>query len=396
MLCLCLALSSFAQDAPPPQPAGQSAQPAPTPPITLIQRSHDERERQYRAEHRIVLNVFVSEASGKPAIGLKQEDFTLLDNGAARALTSFRALKGSAGIAPVRVMLMVDGVNNSPHDVAGDGRAIEKFLKQSPALLAYQTSIAVLSASGASVGRPSRDRDALIGEVRTRSIHVPMFDCEEDGRGSDLGSPPTTSGARDLSGMVVAPRGERGSSCLNRRFQLSISALRRLALEQKEIPGRVILVWIGRGWPLLAAREFRPDTAAIRQNFFDNLVDVTNTLREAQVTLDAAFSPDLFRTVEPRSDHDNAFFNGVPSEVQVTASSLGLQMLAHQSGGQILTESKDLASEIARCVGDAESYYALSFDSPSAASPGEYHSLEVNVNKPGLKARTNTNYYAQP
>ena len=172
--------------------------------------------------------------------------------------------------------------------------------------------------------------------------------------------------------------------------------LERFATEQEDVPGRVILIWIGSGWPLLVNPEFREDSTALKRNLFDNLVLVSTALREAQVTLDAVFSPDFYRKVELRSDHDNTFFNGVPTEDQVTASSLGLHVLAHQSGGQILTESKDLGDEIAKCIDDAESYYALSFDSSPATRPGEFHSLQVNVNKPGLTVRTNTGYYAQP
>jgi hypothetical protein len=119
-------------------------------------------------------------------------------------------------------------------------------------------------------------------------------------------------------------------------------------------------------------------------------------MREGQVTLDAVFSPDLFRRVELRTDHDNAFFNGVPREDQMTASSLGLQMLAHQSGGLVLLDGKDLAAEIAQCVADAKLYYALSFELPAAGNPGEFHSLEVKTDDPALTVRTNTNYYAEP
>jgi VWFA-related protein len=387
---LAFALPAFAQ-----QPAPQASDPqAPSRSVTLTPRTHEEREARYQNQHHVILNAFVTDASGKPVTGLKQGDFTLLDNGQPRTLASFRPAKGNGGVAPVRMVLMLDTVNNGPRDIASDVKGIEQFLKQSQAHLAYPTSIALLSGSGARVGQPSQDRDALISELRDRTKDVHQFDCANATGGSqqvfttiNLGT-----GSTVLDGVHPDDR----SSCLNQRFQRSVSALTKFATEQEDTLGRVLLIWIGRGWPLLLDREFRADSTAIRQNFFDNLVLISTTLREAQVTLDAVFSPDLYRRVELRSDHDDAFFNGVPAEDQVTASSLGLQVLAHQSGGLVLTESKDLASEITKCIADAESYYVLSFDMPPADKLGEFHSLQVNADQPGLKVRTNTSYYAQP
>jgi VWFA-related protein len=394
---VCAFILALALSARPQEPAPQTTQPqspASTPSVTLTPRSHEEREIRYQAQHHIILNVFVTDASGKPVAGLKQEDFTLLDNGQPRKLASFRSVRGSEGIAPVRVVLMLDAVNNSPKGVSQDVKGIEQFLRQSQAQLTYPTSIALLSGSGAKVGQPSKDRDVLISEMSTLTKNVHQFNCTDTGGGSQqvFTSIHLSTGATVIDDT---PQGEK-PGCLNQRFKVSVAALIKFAVGQEDTMGRVLLIWIGRGWPLLIDREFRTDSGAIQQNHFDNLVLISNTLREAQVTLDAVFSPDLGRKVELRSDHDNTFFNGVPSEDQVRTSSLGLQVLAHQSGGLILTESKDLASEISKCVADAESYYVLSFDTPAASKPGEFHSLQVNTNQPGLKVRTNTAYYGLP
>jgi VWFA-related protein len=395
MVFVCFALYSFAQETPPPPATtGQPTPTVPTPPLALIPRSHEEREDRYRAEHRIVLNVLVTDRSGKPVRGLKEDDFALLDSGQLRTLSSFRVVEGSKGLVPARIVLMLDTVNNNPRDITNDRKGIEQYLKQSQARLLYPTSIAVLSGSGTRVLQPSQERDALLGELRILTSGVHQFDCTDEGGGPEQVF--TTINLGTGTAILDGLHPDQRSGCLNKRFKRSVSALERFATEQEDVPGRVILIWIGSGWPLLLNPEFRTDPPALKRNLFDNLALVSTALREAQVTLDAVFSPDFYRKVELRSDHDNSFFNGVPTEDQVTASSLGLQVLAHQSGGQVLTESKDLGDEIARCIGDAESYYALSFDSPPATRPGEFHSLQVNVNKPGLTVRTNTGYYAQP
>jgi VWFA-related protein len=387
-LFLCSALASLAQQSP-----------APTPPVTLIPRSHEERESRYRAQHHIILNVVVTDASGKPVTGLGQEDFTLLDDGKPQTIASFRAREGSPAMKPAQpahVLLMLDTVNNTSRGIANDRKEIEKFLKESPAHLANPTSIVILFGSGMRMSQLSSDRDTLIAELKEFAGDLRPIDCADDVNQNQAFLAAWMPGGGS-GGQSHTLNSSRTLDCLNQRFERSIVALNKLAQQQVDVPARVILIWIGPGWPLLSSHEFRPDSAQIRQNFFRNLVELSTVLREAQVTLNVVSSPDLFRKTELRSDHDNAFFDGVPSEDNATAGSLGLEVLAHQSGGQILTQGKDIPSEIAHCIADDQSYYALSFDSPPATTtPGEFHPLLIKVNKPGLTVRTTTSYYAQP
>jgi VWFA-related protein len=90
------------------------------------------------------------------------------------------------------------------------------------------------------------------------------------------------------------------------------------------------------------------------------------------------------------------FLKGVSAPERVDYGDLDLQVLAVQSGGQVLFGSNDLATLIDQCVADASAYYVLSFKPPVAAHPNEYHDLTIQIDKPGLKARTRTGYYAQP
>jgi hypothetical protein len=90
------------------------------------------------------------------------------------------------------------------------------------------------------------------------------------------------------------------------------------------------------------------------------------------------------------------FLKGVKVARQAQMAHLGLQVLAEQSGGRVLNTSNDLAAEIAECVADANGFYVLSFDGIEGDGPNEYHGLEVRIDKPGLRARTRSGYYAQP
>jgi hypothetical protein len=75
---------------------------------------------------------------------------------------------------------------------------------------------------------------------------------------------------------------------------------------------------------------------------------------------------------------------------------MALRVLVHETGGQTLDRGKDISSSIAACLADAASYYVLSFNSAGASKEGEYHALDVRVNRPGLTARTNKAYYTMP
>jgi VWFA-related protein len=356
----------------------------------LIPRTHEEREARFRAEHRIVLNVEVTDAAGNPITGLTAGDFMLMQDRQPRSIASFRAVNGEEAPVPPQVMLLLDAVNNSSRDLANDRKGIESFLRQSSAPLAYPTSIAVLSDAEITSGPLTRDRGALLEELADLSSRLHPMACASDVNPNDR-----TLRAVWMPGAVSGVDSSKELNCLNQRFVASISALTRFAKLQIDIPGRIILVWMGSGWPLLNNKQFRPDDASVKASFFANLVQVSTALREAQVTLDAVLPSDLFRIAELRSEHDNVFFEGIPNPDQVTAASLGLQVLAHQSGGQVLIGSKNISGGIAACMADAKSYYELTFDSAPAAQFGEYHSLEVKVDRPGSTVRTNTVYYPE-
>lgn len=385
------------QTASPPAEPGQSFPSAPAAPRTLIPRTADERKRAYQAAHHIVLNVVATDGSGEPVQGLSEQDFTLLDNGMAEKIASFQVVAGDAARARVHVILMLDTVNSTSRNVATERREIEKFLGTNEGRLPYPVAVGALSNAGVTIGKPSQDGKALIAELGRLAQDVHAKTCTEEAN---------EAGATNPSASVVSADGQavlqtenlmvRMGNCENRRYKLSISQLNQLAKQQADTPGRAILIWIGGGWPQLTGPEFRPDTPAAKQAFFDYLVDLSTSLREAQITLNAVSSPESLRAAETSKDAGKASLSGAATEEQASAASLALPVLARMTGGRVLDKSKDISAGIAACLADAASYYVLSFDSAPASRTGEHRSLEVRVNRPGVTVRTSTAYYAQP
>lgn len=375
-----------------PGAACQSPQAAPDQTPRLIPRTRAEREQRFLTLHRIILNVEVADSSGKPITGLGQADFTVYDNNQPRNLAAFSIVnKGLPDTGPgPHVILVLDTVNNYSKSVHSFVREVESFLKDSKEPLAYPVSIGVLSGARIDVGPSSRDRDALLSDLETR-----VGDLHATGCITQL-EPSQNTQSRNFGGGIAG--GFRAESsqmlmCLNDRFVSSLMAIRQLAQDQVDVPGRAIVIWIGPGWPLLTNKSFTPDPPDVKRSFYDQLVSLSTTLREAQVTVNAAASPDDLPY--PAAPPDSSFFDAITDQDQVKAGNLGLHALAHQTGGRIVTDVHDLARQIQSCIDDAGSYYVLSFDSPPAANFGEYHSLAVKVDKPDIDVRTNTLYYAE-
>jgi VWFA-related protein len=355
----------------------------------LIPRSHAERESRYQSLHRVVLNISVTNGSGKPVTGLQSQDFTLLKDETAERITSFREVQGGANNHTDHVVLVLDAINNTAKDIASDKKEIENYLKRGSENLPYQTSIAVVTESGTTVSDPSQDRAVVLRDLDTFGSGLHIMGCadEVNQNASFL--------AVWMPGAVSTKDSSRQLSCLNQRFVRSVSALRKLAIREENNPGRVILIWIGPGWPLLNNPQFRPDDEAVKQNLFDNLVDVSQALMEAQVTLDVLAPTGILRKTGLDSAHGLAAGRGVEKEEEVRTENFSPQALARQSGGRVMIYGKNIPEGISECIADLDAYYMLSFNSAPAAQPGEYHSLAVKVDKPGLSVRTNGMYYAE-
>ncbi len=379
-----------------PGPPGEAA-PAQDSHIQLIPRTKEQREERYQAQHRIVLNVQVTDPSGKLVTGLKPEDFNVLDESQAQKISSFRSIDDGAR-ARAHVLIVIDSLNNSSRGLAYERMEIEKFLRSNGSSLRYPTSLVSLSRSeDGQAGKPLRSVDELLSELSQMAKNIHPVDCLEDWHNAAMDARSIAITAVDQS---IAHRrdelAEGMGACLNERFTHSITALVRLAKLQVDVPGCLILIWIGQGWPTLSGPHFAPDTPHLIQNHFDNLVELSTALREAQITLDAVSWPD-FGTDRKLDEVDLAKFQGgTPSADLATAASLALPVIAYQSGGRIYDHEKGLAADLARCFSDADSYYVLSIDSAPAAKVDEYHRLTITAARPELTVRAVTGYYAQP
>jgi VWFA-related protein len=316
-------------------------------------------------ESHITLSVVVTDRSGKPVVGLKQQDFTVFDNKKPERVVAFRAVQQDATTAAplAKVILLVDEVNTSYDNVAYERDQIKKFLLQNEGKLAQPVSLVFFSEKGTVVQDGStRDGRSLLA----------AFDANQNGLRT-----------------IRRAQGYWGAA---ERYQLSLATLSSLTEREGRERGRKLLIWISPGWPLLSGPRVDPSRAE-QQGIFSSVVRISAALRLANITLYAVNPLGADASISREAYYEN-FLKGVPSANEVQSANLALQVLAVQSGGQVLYASNDIASLITRAVQDASAYYMLSVETAAAERVDEYHAIQVTV--AGFKARTSTGYYAQP
>lgn len=310
----------------------------------------------------IVLDVVVTQGSGSHVGGLTQNDFKVLDNKSAQAILSFAPHVSEA--TPVQVLLVLDAINAPFTAVSSERDQIERFLRSHGEHLAAPTSLAVVTDTGIYVQeKTTTDGKALSAALDDYTMRLRML--------------------RRSSGFYGAEE----------RANLSIKSLAELTAREGAKPGRKLILWVSPGWPLLSGPNVSLTSKQQRQ-IFSNVVQFTNEFRENRVTL---YALNAWGATEPliRSMYYEGFTKPLIKPYDSDIGNLSLQVFAFQSGGLVMN-SNDLGGLLEHCLEDTTSYYEISYDPPPAEHADEYHAIEVQVDKPGLKARTLRGYYSQP
>jgi len=359
LFCCCLIAGAAGQNVAGRNPTGpNNVQPQHQEP-TLKQRPPAQSDAE---RHRIRLDISVSDASRNPAAGLDLGDFTILDNDQPQKIVAFQqldpAITGTANLA--KVLLVIDFVNSYLNDTAVTLDGVENFLRQNSGHLAHPMTILLLTESGLQVmSQSSQDGNAL-AEI----VHA-------------------------IPSAVHTTYSVAGGEAYLERYRLSVKTLIVIINREIQEPGRKMLVWTGPGWPLLdGPEEFY--NARIHQQNFNVMAVITNGLRKTRMVI---CSPG------GGSEHSfNKYLKPVKTPRDMNAADLDLQVLAVQTGGWTLDPRNGSRPEdqINECTSEFGVAYRLEFDPGKPASPEEYHSLKVMIDKPGLTARTIAEYYGEP
>lgn len=379
---------------------------------------------------RIGIDVAVTDPKGHAVPGLKQSDLRLLDEGQPMAPVSFAASSADGpapGDPPVSIVLVLDEADIPRADLGEAQMDLEAFLRRNGGHLSHTVTVYRITADKLYATVPyTEDGNALANVIASgagmrqvwtmptiRIMRGPANEIEiSSAAGVDSGMP--TESYRP----VPVP--------------IALKALGAITVEQRRLPGRKLLFWIGPGWRV----NLKSD-----KDLFDTITEFSTRLREARIELSIAnnwrlgsyaanspadSAPALGVTaVSPRTQSQTSmqgkaihpylltneqvhrYAAGVRLAQKSNYDNLALQVLARRTGGEMLTTTDELTAEgdpgrnnipllIAEHIAEASNYYRLTFDPPRTAAIDEYHRLDVKLAHPGLSAHTAAGYYDEP
>ena len=353
----------------------------------------------FRSTTRLVQVSVIATRDGKPAEGLKQEDFVLTDGGKPQNISLFSVESGrgrapselrrlapnrfsnrtefGAGTASSITIILLDSLNTKFTDRAFARDEIVKYLKSIQpddrvGLYALGNGIRILHEFTATARELLERLEGYKGEPL--SIQLDAW----------------------LSGRGMS-RPERVFYTEN-RVRGTLRALQFIADHLTRIPGRKNLVWISSAFPLWLGLNSSRGGQKVLTGDVAQCVRAINNANLAIYPVDA-------RGLTLHPDFEDASVSGFgkvlyawyPQALPALARKEdAMQELAEGTGGRAYFNTNDLAKAIRDSVADAALSYTLGYYPNDNTSDGKYHTIAVKVRQPGIVLRHRKGYFSLP
>ncbi|MBZ5533675.1 MAG: VWA domain-containing protein [Acidobacteriia bacterium] len=363
---------------------------------------------KFRVESDLVLvNVVVRDKQGQPVMGLKKEDFTLLEDGKPQQVSSFDfesldtaplttggPAQTSVNEAPAKPILSrkdaEEALNNKRvivlfFDLSSLGpdetqRSVDAARKYVQTKMTAADMIAIVSL--ASSLRLDQDFTA----DRSRLLRVLNRFTHSEGQGMDAGPTGDADGIEESGNAYTPDETEYNQFNTDRKLQALQSICQVLAkFNQKKS-----VIYFSSGMTQTGIENESALRAAINAAVKADVAIYTMDSRglEAMPPGGSASTASLRGT---------AMYSGAAVQNQLDAnfaSQETLTTLAADTGGKAFLDTNDLGTVFDRVQRDTSAYYVLGFKSSNPLKDGKYRRIQVKINRPGLNIEFRKGYYA--
>ena len=344
----------------------------------------------------VVTDVVVTDGSGKPVTNLNADDFKVFENGHPQRVANFSFHQPAAQVASRTVSLPPDVVTNMPTYAAST-----------------MNIILFDSANGDSVEH-AYARDELLKFLSTSEIHEPLaifalhndlkllHDFTTDGQALRAAvaayKPPAAFQAGDSFESRQSAFSSNGNFHTSQRnIETTLNQLNALAKTLIGYPGRKNLIWLSESFPL----DLFPDIA-------------TQVNMGGQDLRSTSVGPSAKENMQTSGDFKNyaalvkkvsdALMNAHVAIYPVDASGLSrdtrlaaqhtMKDMASWTGGRAFINRNDIAIGMKDSLDDGSVYYTLEYYPDNKQWDGQFRSIKVTVDHPGVSLHYREGYYA--
>ena len=351
-----------------------------------------------RVNTRLVEVDVVVHSKGAAVAGLKQDDFTVLDNGKPQKIAAFNVISSrsyagkslplSPGVVSNRLntagqepagttVVLYDMLNTADEDQAFARKELLRYLET----IERGDHFALYSLGKAlSVIQNFTDDPDRIRAAARRSAPQASADQTADDLADDLLANAPDLGDEIANAMYANSVKEMQDAAQVNRAVITSKALILIARHLQGIPGRKKLVWVTSSFAAQTTdvRSHNGKPTIEHKEFGREIQEAVRALNDANV---AVYPIDP----KPLSFYDPAFLRpGIDA----------MNLFAGGTGGKAFYVINDVAAAFKTAIEDSEVTYSLGFYPGDIKLDGSYHSLSVKVARSGVDLRARKGYYA--
>ncbi len=378
----------------------------------------------------VVVDVVARDSKGKPVSDLKQEDFTVLEDGKEQKVRIFNfqhpepssaRQEQAAPVNPNMVdnlphfqsgralnVILMDALNTSRTNQAYMREAMIKFLEKLP----ENEPIAVyLLGDKLRLMQDFTTDPALLKKVVSsfKGKNSPYLSVSADGTpvapilpGIAQSLPP------QMAVQIREFQDQLTGSLTDQRVQLTLSSLNSLARTLSGYPGRKNLIWVSETFPFDVMLTSASAKATMNdRNYMHDIARTGNLLSDSQIAiypLDARglSGSGLFNVANNSDQYGNpvaGIRSGVGGQMdqesdERLSSHTTMNDLAERTGGRAFYNTNDLEAAMRDSIDDGSTYYTLGYYPENKDWNGAFCKIQVKLQRSGVKLHYRIGYFA--
>ncbi len=309
----------------------------------------------------VYLDVTVLDKKGHPVVkGLTQDDFSITEDKKPERIFSFEepeAHDGKSGKGEVpKTVLLLDLLNTPFSDFAYVRDQAQQFLLDQPDELNSETELMVVG---------NQTTELLQGFTRSQKDLLFALD--------------------HLPRMLPSKLGPDWKSD---RIRQSYIALQQISVQNRGLPGRKNVMWIGSGSPNLPANEIPdPDYDKVQQY----LHRMVNMMVESRISLFLIYPKFRVGFAKlARQASNSTLDENTPNPF----SGSSFTEFVYETGGKVF-DLNDVSREIDDSVQLGSKYYTLTYQPPDDKIDGGFRRIQVKLRNPELHVMTKAGFFAR-